>query len=303
MANIKLCRLEFCEGGSGYKWINGRLFHLKPSRENAHVRRMYAAEDTLVPRQAMIDLPVNLKRSQKVAAPCNLLLESKQFGDGLFVPDLLFGDAEEGHVRIFNSSHRDVLIRKNMHVGTAEPMEFNCTRCGPVCYCYCEPNNDDATDANPDVGKQMRAVHKANEEFKLMPAEGERVIEDDNELILPFLNSLPDDFSDEQRARVKELLLQFTDIMARFEYDVGRVPGFECKVELKDPSLPPIREPLRRHAFAYAQTLRAQTDKLLRAGLIKPSNSPWASNVVLVSKILEREGMLLKLEWRWIFAD
>jgi hypothetical protein len=270
--------------------INGRLFHLKPSRDNAHVRRIYAAEDTLVPKQAMIDVPVNLKRSQKVAAPCNLLLESKQFGDGLFVPDLLFGDAEEGHVRIFNSSHRDVLIRKNMYVGTAEPMEFNCTRCGPVCYCYCEPNNDDVSDANPNAGKQVRVVHRANEEFKPMPAEGERVIEDDNELILPFLNSLPDDFSDGQRARVKELLLQFTDIMARFEYDVGRVPGFECKLELKDPSLPPIREPLRRHAFAYAQTLRAQTDKLLRAGLIKPSNSPWASNVVLVSKKPEKRG-------------
>ncbi len=63
--------------------INGRLFHLKPSKESAHVRRIYAAEDVWVPKQAIVDVPVNLKRNQTVAAPCNLMLESKQFGDGV----------------------------------------------------------------------------------------------------------------------------------------------------------------------------------------------------------------------------
>jgi hypothetical protein len=77
------------------------------------------------------------------------------------------------------------------------------------------------------------------------------IVLNDMELIKPMLESLPDFISTEQRKQVEVLLLQYVDIFARFEYNVGCTSLMQHRLELSDPALPPAREPLCRHPVAY----------------------------------------------------
>jgi hypothetical protein len=110
------------------------------------------------------------------------------------------------------------------------------------------------------------------------------VIVDNNLLIKPMMDSLPDCVAAEQRMQVESLLLQYVDIFARHEYDVGCTGLVQHKLQLKDASLPPVRETLRRHPIAYLDLIDREVGKLLSAGLVVPCQSEWCSNVVLVQK-------------------
>jgi hypothetical protein len=83
---------------------------------------------------------------------------------------------------------------------------------------------------------------------------------------------------------VRALLLKYVGVFSRHEYDVGLTSLAQYKLELKDPSLPPVCESLRQHPLAYLDEIDRQVDQLLNAGLITPCNSAWASNLVLVRK-------------------
>ena len=54
----------------------------------------------------------------------------------------------------------------------------------------------------------------------------ERSITDNTELIRPIMESLPSFLSDVQRARVQALLLRYSDLISKNEWDVGCVPNY-----------------------------------------------------------------------------
>lgn len=107
---------------------------------------------------------------------------------------------------------------------------------------------------------------------------------DDYTLIEPILKTLPDFIMDEQRMHMQELLLKYTGIFSKHEFDLGKANRTPKKIQLKDSSLPPVRQPLRAHPYAYLKKIDDHGDKLLEAGIITPCNSAWASNLLLVPK-------------------
>ena len=46
----------------------------------------------------------------------------------------------------------------------------------------------------------------------------------------------------------------------------------------------PIRQPARRIPIGKRDVERQEVEKMLQRGIIEPSNSPWSSPIVLVSK-------------------
>ena len=46
----------------------------------------------------------------------------------------------------------------------------------------------------------------------------------------------------------------------------------------------PIRQALRRHPFKYLDVIDEQVERMKAHGIIEPTTSPWASNVVFVCK-------------------
>jgi len=102
------------------------------------------------------------------------------------------------------------------------------------------------------------------------------------EVIGKMVDDLPSDLTDEQRGKVRELLIWNRTILSTGDHDVGRTPLVEHTIDTGDHR--PIRQPLRRQPFQHQAYIDEETNRMLEYGIIEPAASPLASNVVLVKK-------------------
>ena len=79
-----------------------------------------------------------------------------------------------------------------------------------------------------------------------------------------------------------QLLQRYKSLFSLSDYDVGLIPGIEHAIDTGD--APPFRQKLRRHPPAHEKIIQDQIQQLYHQGIIEPSMSPYASNVVLSQK-------------------
>ena len=97
----------------------------------------------------------------------------------------------------------------------------------------------------------------------------------------PRRPSLPERLSPLQQQQLNALFQEFSDIFSQGEDDLGSTPLLEHTIETHGP---PLRQPYRRQNPAVRQEEMAQVQQMLASNVIRPSNSPWASPVVMVRK-------------------
>ena len=97
----------------------------------------------------------------------------------------------------------------------------------------------------------------------------------------PHRPSLPERLSLLQQQQVNELFHEFGDVFSQGEDDLGSTPLLEHTIETH---WPPLRQPYRRQNPAVRREEMAQVQQMLASNVIRPSNSPWASPVVMVRK-------------------
>jgi transposase InsO family protein len=100
--------------------------------------------------------------------------------------------------------------------------------------------------------------------------------------IQPVIDNLPDDLTKEQRAQAIELIKRNADVFSRDEFDLGLTDYVTCSIDTGDAK--PFAETLRSHPRAYLDQIDNEVNKLIKAGIVEPSNGPWCSNLVLVLK-------------------
>ena len=86
----------------------------------------------------------------------------------------------------------------------------------------------------------------------------------------------------QESRRVRHLFLDFPDIFARNKQDIGKTTM--CKHDIETGDERPVKQRPRRIPPAHVPELQKQIKTLADHGIIKPSNSDWASNVLLVKK-------------------
>ena len=86
---------------------------------------------------------------------------------------------------------------------------------------------------------------------------------------------------------LEELLAEYHDIFSLEEDERGETDLVTFKIDTGNEI--PKRQPVRRVPFAARQEVASQLEKMQNNGVIKPSQSPWSSPVVLVRK---RDGTL-----------
>ena len=84
-----------------------------------------------------------------------------------------------------------------------------------------------------------------------------------------------------QQQQLNDLLKEFSDVFSQGEDDLGCTPLLEHTIETHGP---PVRQPYRRQNPAVRREEMEQVQQRLASDVIRPSNSPWASPVVMVKK-------------------
>ena len=90
---------------------------------------------------------------------------------------------------------------------------------------------------------------------------------------------VPENFSPLQQQQLNDLFWEFSDVFSQGEDDLGSTPLLEHTIETHGP---PFRQPYLRQNPAVRQEEMAQVQQMLASDVIRPSNSPWASPVVMV---------------------
>ena len=78
-----------------------------------------------------------------------------------------------------------------------------------------------------------------------------------------------------------KLLMEFSDLFASEDAPLGRTSLVKHSIETEGP---PIRQPRRRLPVALKDTVNGEVQKMLEQEVIRPSNSPWSSPLVMVKK-------------------
>jgi hypothetical protein len=98
-----------------------------------------------------------------------------------------------------------------------------------------------------------------------------------------ILNSVPDELTVEQKQKLSHILWSNQICLSTdstYELDVGFTDVLEHTINTG--STPPVRETLRRRPVHYQRQIDEQVQSMLDAGVIRPSTSPWSSNVCLI---------------------
>ena len=87
----------------------------------------------------------------------------------------------------------------------------------------------------------------------------------------------------EEAGQLKNILNQYTDVFVGPDGRLGCTDLLQHTIRT-DPEQPPISQRPYKVGYHARQIIEDQVNELLAQGLIKPSESPWASPVVLVAK-------------------
>ena len=92
---------------------------------------------------------------------------------------------------------------------------------------------------------------------------------------------VPEHLSSLQQQQLNGLFKEFSNVFSQGEDDLGCTPLLEHMIETHGP---PLCQPYRRQNPAVRREEMAQVQQMLASEVIRPSNSPWASPVVMVKK-------------------
>ncbi|XP_075926286.1 uncharacterized protein LOC142929264 [Petromyzon marinus] len=90
------------------------------------------------------------------------------------------------------------------------------------------------------------------------------------------------DLSDSQRAGLRTLLTEFSDVFSKHKYDIGCTKLLRHHIDTGDNA--PVRQNPFRLSPAEKDHVKLAVDDMLAADIIAPSTSPWGAPIVLVKK-------------------
>ena len=101
-------------------------------------------------------------------------------------------------------------------------------------------------------------------------------------IIQKIVDGVHEDVSTADRVKLEQLLIRFSDVLSKNEYDMGLTDLIDHDIDTGQERS--IRQQLRKTPMAHNQVVDAHIQTMLKQGLIEPSRGEWASNIVLVLK-------------------
>ncbi|UYV76601.1 hypothetical protein LAZ67_14001425, partial [Cordylochernes scorpioides] len=175
-------------------------------------------------------------------------------GKELTLPCALFRVSHnKGKLWIVNSSTTAQIVPKGMCLGKIQRVEENNLTAISEC-----------SEFNKEVKNANRASHADKSDFKFL------------------LNLISDDLSEEQQSQILSILKRHDKIFDKNNEPVKQTSVTKHKIETGNHQ--PIKHRPYRVSPTERQAIQTEVDKMLDAGIIRHSESPWSSPVILVKK-------------------
>ena len=97
-----------------------------------------------------------------------------------------------------------------------------------------------------------------------------------------LINSSKQNLSDREGKLLEDLILEYQDVFAKDDYDLGDFT--EIKYSIITCDAKPVKQRMRKTPLGFSKEEQAHLDKMLKAKVIQPSKSEWASAPVLIRK-------------------
>jgi len=117
-----------------------------------------------------------------------------------------------------------------------------------------------------------------HDEEELTAGEGERSYKHLSKL----MEGVDERVSEEQRVELLKILREYSDVFSTGELDLGETSLATHQIDTGDARR--MRQTLRRQPCHLLDKIDEHVKKMVEAGVIEPSRSPWTSNIVVVSK-------------------
>ena len=201
------------------------------------------------------------------------------------------------------------LVRKKQHVESAitEQMDSNITSKATVCPRVVSLNNPGKTSRVPVrlcnmSARTLKIPPKSNlcdlHEVKVLrspsvaqPSDNsdtvnikqQRIVDDgDDDDDQPEVDLDASVLTEEQKHKVRMILNKWQNIFSKGPTDLGCTNLVEHEIHLENED--PFKDPYRRIPPALIQEVREHLNEMIEAGAIRPSKSPFSSNVVIARK-------------------
>ena len=132
-------------------------------------------------------------------------------------------------------------------------------------------------DIGPDIEEDIKPQNSKSENTE------NTSIEDDGSWILNLIDlSGLENWPEKLQHEAKEMLKRNAKVFSKDDMDMGRTNLVKHHIKLTDPV--PFKEAYRRIPPQMYDEVKTRLQEMLDLGAIRPSNSPWASAIVLVRK-------------------
>jgi len=247
--------------------LQGREIALQKREAAASVSRVYVSDSTVVHPNSEGNVPVKLVRPTVRTTSAEWMVEPRTLGQGVHLARVLLPDSSEwAAVRVINLTEKEFVLPEGMEMGRAR---------------MARPLKEEAPWAPSGLGVAAGIGGRAT----IPSGQGGCPSVNnptDVEHLRPIFDSLPADMPPVDKQDAIEFISRHKDVFSKGDYDLGRTPCITHRIDTGDAK--PIRQGLRRHPQVYMDVIDREVEKLEACGVIEPACSPWASNVVVVTK-------------------
>lgn len=236
--------------------IGKEVVTLKDKRSDPSVALVRSAENIIVPPSQSIILPCTVSKQTKGEHIISPLDNSLFFRDqpGLLATETLVTIKRNRNTALLvkNETNKAFSLKRNQILAIAEPFENNV--------------NLETVEASKQITKNKQ-THDA----------------DDTQVEAVSMSSIPTEhIPASHRGQFKQVIEENLDIFAETDLELGRTNKVKMAIDTGDH--PPIKQRPYKIAFSQRPQVDKALDDMLEADIIRPSESPWSSPLVIIPK-------------------
>ena len=251
---------------------------VKENNNEYQVRRVLMKAKMVVPPHTVVRTKVKI--SGKPDDEKNFAINPNHTNPRILIPNTLVAGEKEVWINLMNPTDNYQHINKDKLIGIATEVE-------------------EVMDDVQDITKNDLSEREAAMEEIINTEESNNTATDTQPKVRRVLTPqgnlerLPDHLKDlfirssinldnNEQTELADTLIEFSDVFSKNDLDLGCFD--EIKLNINTADATPIRQNMRRTPFNFEQEEEEHLESMLKANVISPSNSEWASCPVLVRK-------------------